>query len=54
MTNKNIEQGDTRAVIYCRVSSTKQKTEGSGLEGQEHRCRQYAAAQGYEVEAVFP
>jgi DNA invertase Pin-like site-specific DNA recombinase len=43
-----------RAVIYCRVSSTKQKLEGSGLESQEHRCRQYALAQGYEVDAVFP
>ncbi|WP_417524275.1 recombinase family protein [Marinovum sp.] len=44
----------TAAVIYCRVSSTKQKVEGSGLESQEHRCRQYALAQGYEVAAVFP
>ncbi|UWQ51694.1 recombinase family protein [Leisingera caerulea] len=43
-----------KAVIYCRVSSTKQKIEGSGLESQEHRCRQYAEANGYEVEAVFP
>lgn len=42
------------AVIYCRVSSTKQKLEGSGLESQEHRCRKYAAAQGYEIDAVFP
>ena len=43
-----------KAVIYCRVSSTKQKLEGSGLESQEHRCRQYADLKGYEVEAVFP
>lgn len=42
------------AVIYCRVSSTRQKTEGSGLESQEHRCRQYAMGNGYDVEAVFP
>lgn len=42
------------AIIYSRVSSTKQKTEGSGLESQEHRCRQYAEAKGYVVEAVFP
>lgn len=54
MTKGNNKQEGTRAVIYCRVSSTRQKTEGSGLESQEHRCRQYAAAQGYEVEAVFP
>lgn len=42
------------AIIYCRVSSTKQRLEGHGLESQEHRCRQYAADHGYEVEAVFP
>lgn len=54
MISKNNNQEGTCAVIYCRVSSTKQKTEGSGLESQEHRCRQWAAAQGYQVEAVFP
>ncbi|AWX92644.1 resolvase [Paracoccus mutanolyticus] len=42
------------ALIYCRVSSTKQKLEGSGLASQEHRCRQYADGKGYAVEAVFP
>lgn len=44
----------SKAIIYCRVSSTRQKTEGSGLASQEHRCRQYAEAKGLEVEAVFP
>jgi len=44
----------TSALVYCRVSSTRQKNEGSGLDSQEHRCRTYAAAQGYVVEAVFP
>lgn len=43
-----------QAIIYCRVSSTKQKLEGSGLKSQEHRCRQYADSKGYHVEAVFP
>ncbi|MEO0995513.1 MAG: recombinase family protein, partial [Pseudomonadota bacterium] len=43
-----------KAVIYSRVSTKKQSAEGSGLESQEHRCRQYAEARGYEVEAVFP
>ena len=47
-------QDNTRkALIYCRVSSTKQKTVGSGLDSQEHRCRLYAAQKGYEVEKVF-
>ncbi len=45
---------ETKALIYCRVSSKKQAIEGSGLDSQEHRCRQYAEREGYEVEAVFP
>ncbi len=44
----------TKAVIYCRVSSAKQATEGHGLDSQESRCRDYARAKGYEVEACFP
>lgn len=43
-----------KALIYCRVSSQKQKREGSGLDSQEHRCRKHAAERGYEVVAVFP
>lgn len=43
-----------RALIYCRVSSTKQRLEGSGLESQEQRCRAYAEEKGYTVDAVFP
>ncbi|MDM3871809.1 recombinase family protein [Porticoccus sp. W117] len=43
-----------KALIYCRVSSKKQKTTGGGLDSQEHRCRLYAAEKGYEVEKVFP
>ncbi len=42
------------ALVYCRVSSTKQRLEGSGLESQEQRCRAYADDKGYKVEAVFP
>ncbi len=42
-----------KCIIYCRVSDTKQKTEGSGLESQEFRCRQYAAEKNYVVERVF-
>lgn len=43
----------THAVIYCRVSTTKQKTQGHGLDSQEMRCRDYAAGRGYHVDAVF-
>ena len=44
-----------KAVLYCRVSDKKQKNEGNGLDSQEHRCREYAAARGYIVDddAVF-
>ena len=42
-----------RALIYCRVSSDRQATEGHGLDGQEQRCREYASRQGYVVEKVF-
>lgn len=40
-------------IIYCRVSSLKQMREGDGLKGQEKRCRDYAAIQGYKVLRVF-
>ncbi len=43
-----------KALLYCRVSSTKQKTHGHGLDSQELRCRQYANDQGYEMAGVFP
>ena len=42
-----------KAVIYCRVSSTKQTTKGTGLESQEARCREYATYKGYEIVEVF-
>jgi site-specific DNA recombinase len=41
------------ALIYCRVSSDRQKNEGHGLEGQEQRCREFARKKGWEVEKVF-
>ncbi len=41
------------ALIYCRVSSEKQRTEGNGLESQEQRCQTYARSKGYLVESVF-
>ncbi|MEM9238477.1 MAG: recombinase family protein [Pseudomonadota bacterium] len=43
-----------KALIYCRVSSKGQQTDGHGLESQETRCRQHAEAMGYEVVMVFP
>lgn len=48
------ETAPTKALIYCRVSSSKQATEFHGLDSQEARCRSHALHMGYEVEAVFP
>jgi len=42
-----------KAVIYCRVSSVKQRTEGDGLASQEVRCREYARMKNYEIAYVF-
>ncbi len=53
--NENPGQEKPRkAVLYCRVSTKKQSGEGSGLESQEHRCREYAKERGYDIVAVFP
>lgn len=42
-----------KALIYCRVSSTRQVEEGHGLDSQATRCREYAERKGYEVIKVF-
>ena len=41
------------AVIYCRVSSTKQTKVGDGLASQKTRCMEYANARGYKVLETF-
>ena len=53
-TPQSPETAPTKALIYCRVSSSKQATEFHGLDSQEARCRAHALHMGYEVEAVFP
>ncbi|QIG79927.1 recombinase family protein [Stakelama tenebrarum] len=47
------ETTEQNAVIYARVSSTKQKTQGHGLDSQESRCRDYAAYKGMRVVGVY-
>ena len=42
-----------KAVIYTRVSSSKQTKVGDGLRSQETRCRDFARMKGYEVVEVF-
>ena len=44
---------NTKAVIYCRVSSAKQTTRGDGLGSQETRCREYARYKGLDVVTIF-
>lgn len=47
------QPGQKAAVIYCRVSNTKQVKEGDGLNSQETRCREFAARKGYKITEVF-
>ena len=51
MNTKTAQQ--IKALVYCRVSSERQKNEGHGLDSQEHRCREYSKSKGYDVEVVF-
>jgi len=43
----------TKAVIYCRVSSQKQVTEGHGLESQRARAEEFAKLRGLDVIEIF-
>ena len=43
----------SKAVIYCRVSSSAQVKKGDGLGSQETRCREFAQHKGYDVLEVF-
>ena len=53
MDSMKTKKGNSKAVIYCRVSDTKQTTRGTGLHSQETRCREYASFRGHEVVQVF-
>ncbi|MBU6415348.1 recombinase family protein, partial [Patescibacteria group bacterium] len=47
------EKVSTKALIYCRVSSVLQATDGHGLDSQEHRCRIFAEQKGLQIIKVF-
>jgi site-specific DNA recombinase len=49
--NQNEYKG--QALIYCRVSTGHQETEGTSLESQEVACRKQAQELGYEVARVY-
>ena len=42
-----------KCVIYARVSSANQTSDGAGLTSQERSCREYAERENYEVVDVF-
>ena len=51
--NNELLSGINKCVIYCRVSTLTQVTDGSGLETQESLCRQWATRNNLHVERVF-
>ena len=53
MTTKEDFARETKAVVYCRVSSSKQTKVGDGLGSQQTRCREYARFKGLEVVETF-
>lgn len=40
-------------LVYCRVSSDRQISEGHGLDSQEHRCLEWVKLKGGVIEKVF-
>ncbi|MCO5081757.1 MAG: recombinase family protein [Rhizobiaceae bacterium] len=50
MTDNNLK----KAIIYTRVASTPANSRNAVIDGQEKRCREYAALQGHDVVAAFP
>ncbi len=43
----------TKAAIYCRVSTEMQSEKGYSLQEQERICREYGTKHGYEVVGIF-
>ena len=50
--NKSLPRA-TKAVIYCRFSPRRNAELSESNETQEHYCRKYCQAQGYDVAGVF-
>ena len=46
-------EGEMHALVYCRVSSDRQASEGHGLDSQERRCRDFVNRKGYASTEVF-
>jgi len=41
------------AIIYCRVSTSKQSKNGESLQVQEQECRDFCKRNDYQVMSVF-
>lgn len=50
--SESTSNGQKTALVYCRVSTDKQKAEGGSLDEQAANCLEYAKANGYEVASV--
>ena len=50
--SKNTDNQRKDALIYCRVSTTKQEETGTSLDSQAAECIKYAEANGYRVAEV--
>ncbi|MFB9841111.1 recombinase family protein [Mucilaginibacter ginsenosidivorans] len=53
MKNEITSDIQAKAVIYCRVSTKEQVTDGNSLITQERLCREYASKEGFEVTELF-
>jgi predicted site-specific integrase-resolvase len=51
--DKETDISGSKAVIYCRVSSSKQTKVGDGLGSQQTRCNEYARYKGLHVVKTF-
>lgn len=53
MQHDRKEERETEGYLYLRVSSKRQAEDGNGLDGQEHRGREFCAYKRYTVAGVF-
>jgi DNA invertase Pin-like site-specific DNA recombinase len=53
MARKIASDAKPTVLVYVRVSTARQATDGIGLEAQESKCRQHAERMGWTVAEVF-
>lgn len=52
-SNKSESEQKIRCIIYCRVSTAKQKREGLSLSAQKDLCTKYAEDEGFNAIRIF-